>query len=111
MSQYKVAIVGPEGVISGFRALGAESFPAATADEALTQMQELASRTESGEQKYAVVLVIEDLLKEIPEKEYKSVTKNVLPSFVAVPGVEGPKGYMSERLKEFTVRAIGSDIF
>ena len=108
--QYKVAIIGPAGVITGFSALGAVPHAANDADEAQAVMRSIVEKTQEGEESYAVVMVIEDLLRGIPEKEYKSLTKNVLPTFVAVPGTEGATGYMNDRLREYTVRAIGSDI-
>lgn len=112
MDTYKVAIVGQPGVITGFSALGVESHVAQTVTEAQDAISAIVEKTnkEVGAEKYAVVLVVEDLLRNIPEKEYKILTKNVLPSIVAVPGVEGSTGYTADRLRDFTIRAIGSDI-
>lgn len=110
--QYKVAIIGPAGVITGFSALGAEPFAAYTSEQAMSVLADLVKKTNEGDEdeKYAVVMVIEELLVQIPEKEYKILTKNVLPSIVSVPGIEGSSGYMTERLREYTIKAIGSDI-
>ncbi len=108
---YKVAIVGPAGVITGFSALGAQPFAAQTADEAQEIIADLVRKTnDDSRDKYAVIMVIEELLTQIPEKEYRILSKNVLPSIVSVPGVDGSKGYMTEKLREYTIRAIGSDI-
>ncbi len=108
---YKVAIIGPPGVITGFSALGAEPFAASSPQEAHDALAQLVAQTNSDDgEKYAVVMVIEDLLRGIPDKDYAALTKNVLPSVVAVPGVEGSRGYMTQKLKEYTIRAIGSDI-
>lgn len=107
---YKVAVVGPAGIITGLSALGAQPFPASTSEEAHKVIADIVRTTNETDEKYAVVMVIEDLLTGIPEKEYRILTKNVLPSVVALPGTNGSTGYMTERLREFTVRAIGSDI-
>lgn len=111
--KYKVAIIGPESVITGFSVLGVQSFPAETAESAAEALADIVAQTNSAMEdgdKYGVVLMIEDLLRKIPEKEYKILTKNVLPSVVAVPGTNGSTGYMTQRLRDFTIRAIGSDI-
>ncbi len=110
---YKVAIIGPPGVTTGFSALGAVPFAAYTpgdAQEILTKLIRKTNDTTSVDEQYAVVIVIEELLRGIPEKEYKVLAKNILPSIVAVPGVEGSQGYMTQRLRDYTIRAIGSDI-
>ncbi len=110
---YKVAIIGPSGVITGFSALGAVPFAADTADDAQAILAEIIAMTNDAEQpseKYAVAIVMENLLRGIPAKEYRILSKSVLPSIVSVPGVEGSQGYMTQRLRDYTIRAIGSDI-
>ncbi len=109
---YKVAIVGPPGVITGLSALGVVPFEAHTSQDVYTVLSEIVRKTnnDSEEEKYAVVIVIEDLLTGLSEKEYRQISKNVLPSIVAIPGMKGSQGYMTKRLREYTIRAIGSDI-
>lgn len=109
---YKVAIIGPPGVITGFSALGAVPFAVFNAQEAHDILAEIVQKTDEGgeDEKYAVVMVIEDLLRKIPPKEYKILSKNILPNIVSVPGIEGSQGYMTQKLREYTIRAIGSDI-
>ncbi len=72
--QYKVAIIGQSDVVSGFRALGVDTFPAYSSDEALSQLKNIKQLTsETGSPAYAVVCIIEDLMIGMDEKEYSRV--------------------------------------
>ena len=44
-NEYKIAIVGPLDTVSGFKALGVDSFQAQTADEALEQLRAIKKQT------------------------------------------------------------------
>ncbi|MCA9362975.1 hypothetical protein KC851_01520 [Candidatus Kaiserbacteria bacterium] len=111
-SEYKIAIVGPEDTVSGFKALGVDSFPASTADEALTQLKKIKEHTlnpDSGA-KYAVVCVIEDLVSLVDQHEYAKVVDGPLPAVVLLPGTEGSSGFAVERLRSLAEKAIGASV-
>jgi V/A-type H+-transporting ATPase subunit F len=110
--QYKIAIVGPENTVSGFRALGVESFPAHTAEEALQQLRHIKHQTidPDSANKYAVVCVIEDLVLQVDQIEYAKIVDGPLPAVVLLPGVEGSKGFAIERLRRLAEQAVGSAI-
>lgn len=111
--KYRIAIVGPEEIISGFRMLGTHIFHACSGKEVVERVIELQKKSNNAkeeEERYGVVMVIESLLKEVSKEEYAKMTKYPLPAIVVLPGTEGSSGRSRERLKELTERAVGTDI-
>lgn len=111
-STYRIAIVGPADTVSGFKALGVESFPAHNAAEALEQLQKIKAMTLDTETdaQYAIVCVIEDLMVDVDQAEYAKVVSGALPAVVLLPGPEGSKGVAIERLRGLAEKAVGSAI-
>ncbi len=111
-NDYKIAIIGPEDTVSGFKALGVDSFPAHNADEALTQLRQIKDSTiePTSTEKYAVVCVIEDLVKEVDQTEYAKVVDGPLPAVVILPGAKGSSGFAIQRLRNMAERAIGASV-
>lgn len=111
-NSYKIAIIGPADTVSGFKALGVESFDAQTGEEALLQLQKIKTITLDPETdtSYAIVCVIEDLMLEVDQAEYAKVVSGALPAVVLLPGPEGSKGLAIERLRRLAEKAVGSAI-
>ncbi len=111
-SQYKIAIIGPSDVVSGFRVLGVESFVAHNSEEVLGQLKKIKQLANSGEAKsiYAVVCIIEDLMIGIDEKEYAKAVNGPLPAVVILPSAKGSQGLAEARLRKLAERAIGAAI-
>lgn len=130
-SDYKIAIVGPKKVVSGFKSLGVDAFNAEDAENAVAVIRELRAkgkddlparlpereRSQTGdaqagstETPYAVVIVTENLVSNMSEDDYARITKGALPALVVLPGLEGSTGQSKKKLKELTERAVGSDI-
>jgi V/A-type H+-transporting ATPase subunit F len=111
-NEYKIAIVGPKDTISGFKALGADSFPADTAEEALEELKKIKEMTidPNSENKYAVVCIIEELVTLVDQTEYAKVAEGPLPAVVPLPGPEGSSGFALERLRKLAEQAVGSSI-
>lgn len=112
-STYRIAVIGPSDLVSGFKALGADVFNANSGTEALTQLKQLKQDTVCEEQsphRYGAIFVIDHLINDIPDEEYKQVTQGPLPSIIAIPGLQADKGAGSRKLRHLTERAIGSDI-
>ena len=109
---YKIAIVGPLDTVSGFKALGVDSFRANTAEEALAQLKKIKDQTvdPASDTKYAVVCMIEDLVSDIDQTEYAKVVEGALPAVVLLPGPEGSNGFAVERLRKLAEKAVGSAI-
>ncbi len=113
--KYRTAIVGPKTVIAGFAALGVEPFVAENVEEVVEILEDLVRKTnaeESGKQteKYAVVMVMESLLTEVPEKDYRRLTREALPAIISVGSADKDGDWAEKRLRELTVRAVGTDI-
>jgi V/A-type H+-transporting ATPase subunit F len=111
-NEYKIAIIGPLDTVSGFKALGADSFPAHTAAEALAQLKQIKDETRNPDSanNYAVVCVIEDLVAEVDQAEYAKVVDGPLPAVVLLPGLEGSSGFALARLRALAEKAVGSSI-
>lgn len=108
---YKIAIIGPAEIVSGFRALGVTAFDAKDGDAALEQLRAIKEENEKGaETQYAVVCIIESLLTSVDQAEYKKITAGALPAVVSLPGPEGATGFSIERLRSLAEQAVGSAI-
>ena len=109
---YAIAVIGPEDLVSGFRALGAYVHEAKTSDEALTVLKELRDQTRSAPDgiRYGAIFVIDYLVNDIPADEYKKVTSGALPSVITIPGLKADKDANTRKLRQLTEKAIGSDI-
>jgi len=112
INEYKIAIIGPTDTVSGFKALGVDSFQAQTTEEALEQLKAIKKMTldPSSNTKYAVVCIIEDLVTLVDQSEYAKVIEGPLPAVVLLPGPEGSSGFAIERLRRLAERAVGSAI-
>jgi len=111
-NEYKIAIVGPEDSVSGFKALGVHPFLADTAEEVLVQLRKIKQQTldPDSTDKYAVVCIIEDLVSLVDQNEYAKVVEGALPAVVLLPGPEGSSGFALERLRRLAEKAVGSAI-
>jgi len=111
--KYKIAIIGPKDVISGFKALGVVSFDVKDGEGALSVMKSIKkdiTSVDSSLEKFAVVIVIESIANKIPKDEFEKVSSGALPAIVVLPGLEGGKGTGVARLRSLAERAVGSDI-
>lgn len=110
-NSYKIAIIGPTDTVSGFTALGVESFDATTGEQALEQLKAIKSRNvEDGATPYAIVCIIENLLTDIDQAEYAKVAAGALPAVVVLPGPDGSTGFSTDRLRTLAEKAVGSAI-
>jgi vacuolar-type H+-ATPase subunit F/Vma7 len=110
-SGYKIAIIGPSDTVSGFRALGVVSFAATDAEAVLEHLRAIkqANDAKQGEQ-YAVVCIIETLLSDVDQAEFKKLTSAALPAVVTLPGPDGSTGFAINRLRALAEQAVGSAI-
>lgn len=108
-NEYKIAIIGDSDTVSGFRALGVEVFNAHNGEEAMEHL-----RTIKGDStkttRYAIVCIIEDLLKDIDQTEYAKVVAGPLPAVVILPGTNGTQGFAIGRLRRLAEQAVGASI-
>lgn len=111
-NEYKIAIIGPSDTVSGFKALGVETFPAYSSAEALAELSKIKQQTLDplSEVKYAVVCIIENLVAEVDQAEYAKIVEGPLPAVVILPGPEGSQGFAINRLRRLAEKAVGSAI-
>ena len=110
---YKVAIIGPKDIISGFKALGVVPFDAQTGEEALIILKKIKKDIDENNTDtdlYATVLIIENIMEEISKDDKERLSHGALPAILALPGLEGSQGAGVAKLKSLAERAIGSDI-
>jgi len=100
---HKIGVIGDRDSVIGFKAVGLDVFPCATADEAKKILRETAKND------YAILFITEKLAKDLREtiNQYKD---ELLPAIVPVPGTDGNYGVGLEILKKSVERAIGADI-
>ena len=111
-NHYRLAIVGPTDMVSGFQALGVEAFNATNPVQALEQLRAIKkiSNDVEDDRTYAVVCVIDDVLKDIDQAEYAKAIEGALPAVVVLPGPAGASGVAIERLRLLAQKAVGSSI-
>lgn len=109
---YEIAVIGPEDVVSGFKALGVHVFDASDSETALATIKDLRQQTIRQEDgtNYATIYVIDHLLRDIPADEYEKVTSGPLPAVIAIPGLKADKEAGKRKLRALAKKAIGSDI-
>lgn len=109
---FKIAIIGPKDAIIGFTALGVVPFESYSAEDALGILKKMHSDViEENGDKFAIVLINEDLIRDIPQDEYKKITKEALPAIISVPGIQGGTGFGAEKVRRMVEQAVGIDIF
>ena len=100
---YKIAVMGEPDSIYGFEALGLDTFPFDSAEDAGTALRRLVDSD------YAVIYITEGLASLIaPEIERYQESK--IPAIILIPGVSGNTGEGIMGVKKSVEQAVGSDI-
>ena len=99
----RIAVVGDWNSILGFRALGLETFPVKSAEEAKETVRQLAR------EECAVIYLTEQLAKDMTDtlQRYKDA---LCPAIILSPGREGSLGIGQSNIESAIKRAIGTDI-
>ena len=100
---YKIAVLGDRDSIYGFAAVGLDTFPVSTQQEAATTLKRLA------EGDYAVIYITEALQAELGH-EIAKYKEQLLPAIIPIPGVSGNTGAGMAGVKKLVEQAVGSDI-
>jgi len=111
-NHYRLAIIGPTDMVSGFQALGVEAHNATNSAEALERLREIKKITNdpADERSYAVVCIIDDVISDVDQAEYAKAIAGALPAVVVLPGPNGASGVAVERLRMLAQKAVGSSI-
>lgn len=100
---YRIAVLGDYDSIYGFAALGLDTFPVSTHEEAGEKLRKLAGG------KYGIIYITEALAAEL-EHEIDKYKEQVIPAIIQIPGVSGNTGSGVASVKKSVEQAVGSDI-
>lgn len=100
---YQIAVIGDWASVMGFRALGLDTYPVTSVDEAKKCIRELAKAN------CAVIYLTETLAKDMEDvlSRYKD---ELHPAIILIPGKEGSLGIGKENIQRAIERAVGADI-
>ena len=100
---YQIAVIGDWESVMGFRALGLDTYPVSSVEEAKEKVHELAKTN------CAVIYLTEQLAKDMVDvlNRYKD---EVRPAIILIPGREGSLGIGRENIQRSIERAVGADI-
>ena len=100
---YRIAVVGDWNSVMGFRALGLETYPVTTAEEAKECVRTLAKED------CAVIYLTEQMAKDMTDvlARYKGALR---PAIILIPGREGSLGIGRTNIQNAIERAVGADI-
>ncbi len=100
---YQIAVIGDWDSVMGFRALGLDTYPVTTAEEAREKIHELA-KTDC-----AVIYLTEQLAAKLPDvlERYKDELR---PAIILIPGRQGSLGIGKANIQRSIERAVGADI-
>ena len=101
---YRIAVIGDWESVMGFRALGLDTYPVTSVDEAKERVRELA-KTDC-----AIIYLTEQLAKDMEDvlARYKDELR---PAIIMIPGREGSLGIGMNNIQRAIERAVGADIF
>ena len=110
---YKIAIVGSQSEILGFKGLGLEIHAAESQKQVEEKLFDLKKKTvsEDSTEKYAIVFVIETFIEAMEKEKYQKLSHGALPAFIPVPGHQGASGFGEKKIRRIVEQAVGSDIF
>lgn len=100
---YQIAAVGDWESVMGFRALGLDTYPVTSVEEAREKVRELAKTN------CAVIYLTEQLAKDMEDviAHYKD---EIRPAIILIPGREGSLGIGKANIQRAIERAVGADI-
>lgn len=100
---YKIAVLGDQDSVLGFKALGLDVFPAETVEEARQTLHRLARES------YAIIYLTEQLAQSMAT-ELAYYKDELTPAIILIPGKGGSLGIGMENVKKSVERAVGADI-
>lgn len=100
---YQIAVIGDWESVMGFRALGLDTYPVTSVEEARRTVHDLA-KTDC-----AVIYLTEQLARDMGDvlSRYKD---ELQPAIILIPGREGPLGIGRDNIQRSIERAVGADI-
>ena len=101
--KFRIAVIGDWDSVMGFRALGLDTYPVASAEEAKHQVRALAKND------CAVIYLTETLAKDMEDvlSRYK---EELRPAIILIPGSEGSLGIGRYNIQNAIERAVGTNL-
>lgn len=100
---YRIAVLGDQASVLGFQALGLDTFPVRSVDEAKSVLHRL------GREDYAIIYLTETFAKDMAP-EIARYQDSLTPAVILIPGKEGSLGIGMGNVKAAVERAVGADI-
>ena len=105
MSGYRIAVIGDNDRVVGFKALGLDVYPCEHAEQARSAFQRLRHDKDN----VAIIYMTEELAQEL-EREIASVADALTPAVILIPSKNGTLGLGMSALQNAVERAVGADI-
>ena len=100
---YKIAVLGDQDSVLGFKALGLDVYPAESVEAARESLHRLAKED------YAIIYLTERLAAGL-EPEIARYKDDLTPAIILIPGKDGSLGIGMAQVKKSVERAVGADI-
>ncbi len=104
MPSYKIAMIGDESTVSGFRAAGVAGVPMYSSAEALETLRTMAAAGE-----YAIIFITEGLAAPILA-DISRIPTEAVPAIIVVPDQGGAKGIGFAKIRSAVEKALGLDL-
>ncbi|MDD5773328.1 MAG: V-type ATP synthase subunit F [bacterium] len=98
----KIAFIGEQPSILGFKAIGADIFPAADGNEAVNMLENMFKED------YKIIYITENIAGQITD--YLKGIDRLWPIITIIPGFKGSKGLGKARLRNYIIKATGTDM-
>ncbi len=102
---FKIGVMGGPDTVIGFKALGLDTYPVESTEEAKRIMNKITD----AESEYAIIYLEENLAAGL-QNEIKRVKDKPTPAIILIPGREGSIGLGQSALKAAVERAVGTNI-
>ena len=102
---YKIGVMGGADTVIGFKALGLDTFPIDSPEQAKRVMHDI-----TGEDSDYAIIYLEENLAEGLKNEINRVKDRPTPAIILIPGREGSLGLGQSALKAAVERAVGTNI-
>ncbi len=102
---FKIGVMGGPDTVIGFKALGLDTYPVESPEEAKRIMNKITD----ADSEYAIIYLEENLADAL-KNEIKRVKDKPTPAIILIPGREGSIGLGQSALKAAVERAVGTNI-
>ena len=102
---FKIGVMGGPDTVIGFKALGLDTYPVESPEEAKRIMNKITD----ADSEYAIIYLEENLADAL-KNEVKRVKDKPTPAIILIPGREGSIGLGQSALKAAVERAVGTNI-